>query len=72
MQRLRIAALLLILLMINVAITGCISDDSKKTPKLELSLVGASHKIYAGDSTTYIILIKNNRNGLIQYGQKDT
>jgi FKBP-type peptidyl-prolyl cis-trans isomerase 2 len=62
MQRLKIAALLFILLMINVAITGCISDDSSKTPKLKLSLVGASHKIYAGDTTTYIVLIENNRN----------
>jgi FKBP-type peptidyl-prolyl cis-trans isomerase 2 len=61
MRRLRIATLLLILLLINIAITGCLEDDEKKTPKTQLSIIGGSHKVYAGDTTTYLLLVKNNR-----------
>jgi FKBP-type peptidyl-prolyl cis-trans isomerase 2 len=62
MKKLKIAALLLLFVFINVAAAGCLSDEPTKTPKLDISLVGGSHKIFAGDTTTYVILIDNNRN----------
>jgi FKBP-type peptidyl-prolyl cis-trans isomerase 2 len=61
MQKLKIAALLIILIIVNVAAAGCISDEETKEPKLKLTLVGGGHKIYAGDTTTYIVMVENNR-----------
>ena len=61
MQKFKIAALFVVLVMFSVAQAGCISDEPEKTPKLDISLVGGAHKIYAGDTTTYVILIDNNR-----------
>lgn len=60
MQKLKIAALLVLLIMFNVAATGCLSDDTKKEPKLNLTLIGSAHKIYAGETTTYLVLVENN------------
>lgn len=61
MKKSKITAFL-ILLLITMALSGCIStEEEKKTPKIEIELIGGSHKIYAGNSTTYILIVKNNR-----------
>ncbi len=62
MEKIRIAALLTLLLLINLAFSGCIfPEEEKERPVIELQKVGKSHKIYAGDSTTYVIIVKNHR-----------
>ena len=61
MQKLKIAILLVMLVLFNVAAAGCLSDDSKPKPKLDISLIGTSHKVFAGDTTTYAVVIDNNR-----------
>lgn len=61
MIKLKVAVLLALLLILNVAISGCFEEEGKKEKPLELELIGSSHNIYAGNSTTYIILVKNNR-----------
>jgi FKBP-type peptidyl-prolyl cis-trans isomerase 2 len=61
MQKFKIAVLLVLIILTNVAVTGCFGDEPAKKPKMELTLIGTSHKIFAGDSTTYVILVKNNR-----------
>ncbi len=61
MIKLKVAALLAVLLILNIAVSGCFEEEEKKEKPLELELVGGSHKIYAGNSTTYIIIVKNNR-----------
>ncbi len=63
MEKLKVAALLALLLILNIAISGCFEEEAKKEKPIELELVGSSHKIYAGDSTTYVIIVKNNRDG---------
>jgi FKBP-type peptidyl-prolyl cis-trans isomerase 2 len=61
MQKLKIAILLVLLVMFNVAAAGCLSEESKPTPKLDISLIGSGHKIFAGDTTTYFVVVDNNR-----------
>lgn len=61
MKKLKIAALLALLLLLNVALSGCFEEEEKEKPKIRLELVGSSHKIYAGDSTTYVFIAQNNR-----------
>jgi peptidylprolyl isomerase len=61
MQKLKIAALLIFVIIVNVAAAGCISDEETKESKLNLTLIGGAHKIYAGDSTSYMVLVDNNR-----------
>ena len=62
MNKLGFAALLASLIILSSVISGCLSpEEVKKEKPLELELVGRSHQIYAGDTTTYIILINNNR-----------
>jgi FKBP-type peptidyl-prolyl cis-trans isomerase 2 len=61
MQKLKIAALLIFVIIVNVAAAGCISDEEQKEEKLKLTVVGGTHKIYAGDTTSYIVLVDNNR-----------
>lgn len=61
MQKLKIAVLLIFVILLNVTAAGCISDEETEEPKLNLTLVGGAHKIFAGDSTYYVVLVDNNR-----------
>ncbi len=61
MKKLKVAALLALLLILNIAVSGCFEEEGKKEKSLELELIGSSHNIYAGNSTTYVIIVKNNR-----------
>lgn len=61
MLKFKIAILLSMLVLFNITAAGCLSDEPSKTPKLDISLVGKSHKIFAGDTTTYAVVIDNNR-----------
>jgi FKBP-type peptidyl-prolyl cis-trans isomerase len=49
------------LVLFNIAAAGCLSEETSKTPKLDISFVGTTHKIYAGDTTTFVVVIDNNR-----------
>jgi hypothetical protein len=61
MKKLKIAVLLAMLLL-SVAASGCISsDEEKELPDIEIIFLSKSHKVYAGDSTTYILIVNNNR-----------
>lgn len=59
MKKLTSAAVLTSLLLLSIIISGCISEEEPKEKESWLELVGSSHKIYAADSTTYIILVTN-------------
>lgn len=61
MIKLKVAALLALLLILNIAVSGCFEEEAKKEKPLELELIGSSHRIYAGNSTTYVFIVKNNR-----------
>jgi FKBP-type peptidyl-prolyl cis-trans isomerase 2 len=61
MKKLKVVALLAILLGLNMVLSGCLEEEKKEKP-LQLELIGTSHKIFAGDSTTYVIVVQNNRN----------
>jgi FKBP-type peptidyl-prolyl cis-trans isomerase 2 len=60
MAKIRVVATIIILVLMNLALTGCFEEE-KKTPPIEFELMGTSHKIIAGNSTTYIFIIKNNQ-----------
>lgn len=62
MMKLKVAVLLALLLILNIAVSGCFEEEAKKEKPLELELIGSSHNIYKGNSTTYVIIVKNNRN----------
>lgn len=61
MIKFKVAALLGLLLILNIAVSGCFEEEAKKEKPIELELIGSSHKIYAGNSTTYLIIVNNNR-----------
>ncbi len=61
MQRLKITVLLVMLVFFNVAAAGCLSEESKPKPKLDISLIGSGHNVLAGDTTTYFVVVDNNR-----------
>lgn len=61
MKKLKVVVLLAILLGLNMVLSGCLEEEKKEKP-IQLELIGTSHKIYAGDSTTYVIVVINNRN----------
>lgn len=60
MDKIRVVATLIFLVLISSALTGCFEEE-KKTEPIEFELMGKSHKIVAGNSTTYIFLVKNNQ-----------
>ncbi|UCE73760.1 MAG: FKBP-type peptidyl-prolyl cis-trans isomerase [Methanomassiliicoccales archaeon] len=61
MEKVKYVALLVLVLILNITLTGCFEEEEEKEPSIEIELIGGSHKIYAGHSTTYILLIKNNQ-----------
>ena len=61
MRKIIPAILITLLLAFNCAFTGCLEEDTEEKP-ITLELLGDEHKIYAGDSTTYILLVSNHRN----------
>ncbi len=61
MKKMFTAILLTLLLALNFTITGCLEEEDKKEDPITIDLLGDEHKIYAGDSTTYIILVQNKR-----------
>jgi FKBP-type peptidyl-prolyl cis-trans isomerase 2 len=61
MDKIRVVATLIFLVLISLALTGCFEEE-KKTKPIEIKLIGSSHKIFAGNSTTYVILVTNNQN----------
>ncbi|UCE38153.1 MAG: FKBP-type peptidyl-prolyl cis-trans isomerase [Thermoplasmata archaeon] len=61
MDKLKCVALVVSLIMLNIALAGCFEEEEKKK-SIEIKMVGKGHKIYTGDSTTYILLVTNNRN----------
>ncbi len=60
MDKIRVVATLIFLVLISLALTGCFEEE-KKTEPIEFELIGKSHKIHAGNSTTYVFLVKNNQ-----------
>jgi FKBP-type peptidyl-prolyl cis-trans isomerase 2 len=64
MQKIRITVLFALILSLNIALSGCLGGEEEEKPKEKsflLELMGESHKIYAGDSTTYMVVVRNNR-----------
>jgi len=61
MKKMFLAILLVLLLALNFAIPGCLEEEDKKENPIKVELLGNEHKIYAGDSTTYVILVHNER-----------
>lgn len=61
MKKMFTAILLALLLALNFAIAGCLEEEDKKEEHIKIDLLGDGHKIYADDSTTYIILVQNKR-----------
>ncbi|UCG70300.1 MAG: FKBP-type peptidyl-prolyl cis-trans isomerase [Thermoplasmata archaeon] len=61
MDRIKVITLLSLLFISNLLITGCLEEEKPKEKAIELEFIGSSHKVYAGDSTTYVILLSNNR-----------
>ncbi len=63
MKKIRIAGLFALILLLNIAISGCLGGEEEKPKEkpIKLEFVGESHKIYAGNSTTYLFVVKNDR-----------
>lgn len=61
MERIKVITLLSLLLVFNIAIAGCLDEEKPKEKAIELEFMGSTHKVYVGDSTTYIIVLTNNR-----------
>jgi hypothetical protein len=62
MKKMLTAILLTLLLALNYAIAGCLEEENgEKEDLIIIELMGDEHKIYAGDSTTYVLLVRNNR-----------
>lgn len=64
MKKLKIVTLLTMILLFNIALAGCFEEEKEEGP-LSVEIWGGTGtsqaKIYAGDSITFVILIKNNR-----------
>jgi FKBP-type peptidyl-prolyl cis-trans isomerase 2 len=60
MDKIRVVATLVSLVVLSLALTGCFEEE-KKTEPIEFELIGKSHKIVAGNSTTYVFIVKNNQ-----------
>ena len=61
MKKMFTAILLALLVALNFAIAGCLEEEDEKEDPITIELLGDEHRIYAGDSTTYIILVQNKR-----------
>jgi peptidyl-prolyl cis-trans isomerase B (cyclophilin B) len=60
MDKIKVVATLVSLVILSLALTGCFEEE-KKTEPIEFELIGKSHKIVAGNSTTYVFIVKNNQ-----------
>lgn len=55
--------ILVFIVFFTLVTSGCLdwASSPKETKSLEFDLIGGYHKVLAGDSTSYVVLLKNNR-----------
>ncbi len=64
MKKQKFTALFALILMLTLTLTGCFEEESEDSP-ISVKLWGgqgsSAAKIYAGDNTTFVVIVENNR-----------